>query len=240
MELDRASTRPATGRPLSRACAIGLACAALAAAGGCDRSPEANGGPRIHRLHADRPPYPPVTGLPASARGVTTSAEQFVVVGGDEIVRLGTRGAADTTDVSLDELLRALWRLRGDSLGGRGAASPSAAPLLIAPASVPAVRVLEVVAALWQHGARLAVGPGVPGAAREHPVRLIAAQQQARPPAGGATIQIGPRGMSLEMPGAEPTSFEVCGASPDTACLARALDTAAEGGARTVFLRRAE
>ena len=118
----------ATFTLLSLCLAGSVATGALA----CDRRPESNGGPRVAALHAERLPYPAVTDLPASGRGVTASAQHYVMVDGDEIVRLGERGAATTTDVSVDELLRAFWRLRRDPLGGRGAASPSAAPLVIA------------------------------------------------------------------------------------------------------------
>lgn len=208
----------------------------LAATAACDRRPEANGGPRVEALLAERPPYPPIEGLPTSSRGVTASAEQFVVVEPDEIVRLGERGMTATTDVSTDELLRALWRLRGDRLGGRGAASPSAAPLLIAAAAVPAARVVDVVLALWHHGGRLAIAGGVPGAAREHPVRLVG--EQAERPVHGALIELGPSGLALSLPGEASRPVDGCGPSPDTACLARALDAAAQSGEKAVIVRR--
>jgi hypothetical protein len=238
------SARSTAGRARARGRARGwllvlAGAVALAAPAGCDRRPEANGGPRIEALLSERPPYPPITDLPPSTRGVTASAEQFVVVEPDELVRLGTRGITGTTEVSTDELLRAFWRLRGDPLGGRGAASPSAAPLLLAGARVPAGRVVDVVMALWHHGARLGIGGGVPGAAREHPVRLLGAPAQAAREVHGAIVELGPAGLALSLPGEEPRSVEGCGASPDTACLARALDAAAQSGAKTVFLRRA-
>lgn len=201
----------------------------------CDQRPEDNGGPRVAALHAERLPYPAVADLPPSRRGVTASAEHFVMVDGDEIVSLGARGAATTTDVSVDELLRAFWRMRRDPLGGRGAATPSAAPLVIAAGAVPAEQVVAVVSALWHHGARLAVGGTLPGAAREHPVRMVGDASQAR----GAIIEIGARGLELTLPGEETQSIDGCGPSPDTACLVRALDGAAASGARSVLVRRA-
>jgi hypothetical protein len=207
----------------------------LAATAGCDRRPEANGGPRVEALLSERPPYPPIEGLPTSSRGVTANAEQFVLVESDEIVRLGERGLTGTTDVSIDELLRALWRLRGDSLGGRGAASPSAAPLLIAAATVPAARVIDVVVALWHHGGRLAIAGGVPGAAREHPVRLVG--DETPRPVHGALVELGPSGLALSLPGEASRPVDGCG-SPDTACLTRALDAAAAAGEKAVIVRR--
>jgi hypothetical protein len=205
-------------------------------AAGCDRSAESSGGPRVAALRAERLPYPPVPDLPASAAARATSAEHFVLVSGDEIVSVGTRGRDGTSDVSVDELLRAFWRLRRDPLGGRGAASPSAAPLLIAQAEVPAERVAEVVAALWHHGARLAIGGTVPGAAREHPVLMFGEPSQVE---RGAVVEVGPRGLQLRVPGEQARSFDSCGPSPRTDCLARALDAAAASGARTVLLRLA-
>jgi len=212
--------------------------AALAGpAAACDGRPESNGGPRVAALRSERAPYPSVAQLPLSARGVTPSAEHYVLVGGDEIVQLGRRGGATTTDVSVDELLRAFWRQRGDPLGGRGAATTSAAPLVIADQAVPADRVVEVVAALWQHGAHLAVGgAGAGGGTREHPVLMMGeVDRRVR----GAIVEIGPRGLELTMPGEKARSFDDCGAAPSTACLARALDDAAASGARTVLVRRA-
>ncbi len=156
------------------------------------------------------------------------------MVDGDEIVHLGERGAQGTTDVSVDELLRAFWRMRRDPLGGRGAATPSAAPLVIAGASVPAEQVVEVVTALWHHGARLAIGGGLPGAAREHPVRMVGDASQPR----GAIVEIGARGLELTLPGEQARAIDGCGPAPDTACLARALDGAAASGVRSVLVRR--
>ena len=232
-------TAPRTHRSIGLAGAAALA-GLLASMGGlaCDRRPESNGGPRIQALPDERPPYPPVTDLPASAAAEETRAEHFVVVEGDEVLRLGRRGIPNTTDVSLDELLRAFWRLRGDPLGGRGAASPSAAPLVIAGKPVPASRVFDVVTALWQHGARLAVTGGLPGAPRQQPVRLVGEKAGAVRPAGAAVIELGPRGLVLTLPGAKPRSFESCGPAPDTGCLTVALDVAAKAGAREVRLRR--
>ncbi len=228
-----------TYKMMTRAPGLLVGTALIAAlAAGCDRRPESNGGPRGAALHSERPPYPAVAGLPRADRASLASAEIFILVDGGEMVRVGVRGSAKTTDVSVDELLRAFWRLRGDPLGGRGAATPSAAPLLMAGAAVPAQRVVDVVGALWQHGARLAVGGGAPGAAREHPVRMLIEPEPGKLRPGGAFIELGPTGLSLTMPGDKPRAFEDCGESPDTACLARALDSAADSGARTVFLRR--
>jgi hypothetical protein len=212
--------------------------ALLAIAAGCDRSPESNGGPRVAAFHAERAPYPAVEDLPRTRRASTAEAEIFILVDGDEMVRLGTRGSDRTTDVSLDELLRAFWRIRRDPLGGRGAATPSAAPLLLAGSPVPARAVVDVVGALWQHGARLAVGGGPPGSAREHPVRMLIEPEPGKLVPGGAFVELGTTGLSLTMPGEEPHAFDQCGPTPDTGCLARALDSAADAGARTVFLRR--
>ena len=200
----------------------------------CDQRPESNGGPRLAAVHAERLPYPAVADLPASPRGVTASAEHFVLLDGDEIVHLGARGAQPSADVSIDELLRAFWRLRRDPLGGRGAATPSAAPLVIAGAAVPAEQVVEVVTALWHHGARLAVGGALPGAAREHPVRMVGDASQPR----GAIVEVGARGLELTVPGEKARSIDGCGPSPDTACLVRALDGAAASGVRSVLVRR--
>jgi len=192
----------------------------------------------VASLRSERAPYPAVTDLPPSTRGVATSAEHFVVVDGDEILQLGRRGILGTTDVSIDELLRAFWRLRRDPLGGSGAATTSAAPLLIAGAAVPARHVAQVVDALWHHGARLAVKGRAPGAAREHPVRLMRTPDAPRT-ANGATIDVGPRGLQLTLPGEKARPVDGCDASPDTACLARVLDSAAASGARSVVLRAA-
>jgi hypothetical protein len=209
---------------------------AVVLAAGCDGSAESSGGPRVAALRSERLPYPAVPDLPGSAAARETSAEHFVLVDGDEIVRLGTRGSSTTTDVSVDELLRAFWRARRDPLGGRGAASPSAAPLLIARGAVPAERVAEVVAALWHHGARLAIGGAVPGAARQHAVLMFGEASNVE---RGAVVEVGPRGLQLMVPGEQARSFDSCGPSPSTACLARALDGAAAAGARTVLLRLA-
>jgi hypothetical protein len=227
---DQAGFPALAGHPrIVVAIAMGLLLAA-----GCDGSAESSGGPRVAALRSERLPYPPVPDLPASAAATATSAEHFVLVNGDEIVRVGSRGSADITDVSVDELLRAYWRVRRDPLGGRGAASPSAAPLLIAQGAVPAERVAEVVAALWHHGARLAIGGAVPGAAREHPVRMFGGPSQVE---RGAVVEVGPRGLQLMVPGEQARSFDSCGPSPSTDCLARALDGAAASGARTVLVR---
>jgi hypothetical protein len=229
-------TSPALARPRAGLTASALCLLAFAAApAACDQSPESNGGPRVAALRSERAPYPSVTDLPSSTRGITASAEHFVLVGGDEIVQLGRRGAATTTEVSVDELLRAFWRQRGDPLGGRGAATTSSAPLVLAGATVPAERVIEVVAAMWQHGAYLAVGGGALGGARAHPVLMMGEDRSAR----GAIVEIGPRGLELTLPGEEARQFDDCGAAPSTACLARALDRAAESGARSVLVRRA-
>lgn len=58
--------------------------------------------------------------------------------------------------------------------------------------------------------------------------------------AGGAVLELGPRGLRLDVAGSETPSFESCGDAPDTACLAAALDAAAATGVRSVVLRRAE
>ena len=214
--------------------------AALAIGSACDRRPEANGGPRIESLHVDRAPYPAVPDLPTAAEPAETRAELFVWIDDDELLRLGRRGSPKTIDVSTDELLRAFWRLRGDPLGGRGAASPSSAPLVVAGKLTPAARVVDVVTALWQHGGRLAVVGGLPGSPREHPVRMLGQQPGTARAAGGAVLELGPRGLRLDVAGSETPSYEACGASPDAACLAAALDAAAETGVRSVVVRRAE